>query len=293
MDCAGVLGAHLEGPFISVGKCGMHPLGALRQLTATEDEETIKTNLEAVYGSAFFESSRVALVTLAPEQSGVCSVIGFLSRRGIGVSLGHSEASLEQGLAAVNAGARLLTHLFCAMPAFHHRDPGLVGLLTSLPPHSAPHYGLIADGVHTAPAAVRVAQRTHPAGMVLTSDANPALGLPPGFYRMGQRDIEVRAGTAFVRGTNILSGSIAPLDACLRQLVRDTGCSVATALETVTEHPAQVLGISKQRGSLVSGAAADLVLLDDELQIQAVFIAGQLAYCADPVRRDSFLPRPV
>jgi len=293
VDCAGVLGAHLEGPFISAGKCGMHPTMTLHELASSVDEAAIRDQLEKVYGAAFFDPGRVALVTLAPEQPGSSMAIRLLTRLGIGVSLGHSEATLEQGVVAVAAGACLLTHLFSAMANFHHRDPGLVGLLTALPPAKVPHYGLIVDGVHTSPAAVRIAQRAHPAGLVLTSDANPALGLPDGVYRMGQRDIEVRGNASYVVGTSTLSGSVAPLDACLRQLVRDTGCNVAAALQAVTEHPAQVLGISAQRGSLRAGAAADLVLLDEGLFVQAVMVAGQLAHCADPLRRRDFLARRI
>uniref|UniRef100_A0AAQ4NVJ7 N-acetylglucosamine-6-phosphate deacetylase n=1 Tax=Gasterosteus aculeatus aculeatus TaxID=481459 RepID=A0AAQ4NVJ7_GASAC len=154
---AGVLGLHLEGPFISAEKKGAHPERFLRTFQAGGIDD-----LMAAYGSL----DNVAMVTLAPELAGSQSVVRELCRRGVTVSLGHSVANLSQAEEAVDQGASFITHLFNAMLPFHHRDPGIVGLLTSdrVPSGRTVFYGMIADGIHTNPAALRIAHRAHPEG---------------------------------------------------------------------------------------------------------------------------------
>ncbi|XP_061604319.1 N-acetylglucosamine-6-phosphate deacetylase isoform X2 [Phyllopteryx taeniolatus] len=230
---AGVLGVHLEGPFISAKKKGAHPEGFLRTFSGGG----AAADLIDVYGGL----DNVAVVTLAPELEGSQPAVDELRRRGVTVSLGHSVANLSQAEDAVRHGASFITHLFNAMLPFHHRDPGIVGLLTSdqIPPGRVVFYGMIADGIHTNPAALRIAHRAHPAG------------------------------------TQTLSGSIATMDACVRHFKRATGCSVEEALEAASLHPAQLLGISERKGTLDFGSHADFVLLDDELNVEATFISGQ------------------
>ncbi|PNI91400.1 AMDHD2 isoform 9, partial [Pan troglodytes] len=166
---------------------------------------------------------------------------------GAGV-LGHSVADLRAAEDAVWSGATFITHLFNAMLPFHHRDPGIVGLLTSdrLPAGRCIFYGMIADGTHTNPAALRIAHRAHPQGLVLVTDAIPALGLGNGRHTLGQQEVEVDGLTAYV-----------------------AGCSVESALEAASLHPAQLLGLEKSKGTLDFGADADFVVLDDSLHVQA------------------------
>ncbi|KAL7379372.1 hypothetical protein ABVT39_026758 [Epinephelus coioides] len=177
---AGVLGFHLEGPFISLEKKGAHPEQFLRTFKSGGIEDLIEA-----YGSL----DNVAMVTLAPELAGSLSVVRELCQRGITVSLGHSVANLSQAEEAVQHGASFITHLFNAMLPFHHRDPGIVGLLTSdqVPAGRTVYYGMIADGIHTNPAALRIAHRAHPSGLVLVTDAITAMGLPPGRHTLGQQ----------------------------------------------------------------------------------------------------------
>ncbi|XP_074138904.1 N-acetylglucosamine-6-phosphate deacetylase isoform X3 [Sminthopsis crassicaudata] len=254
---AGVLGVHLEGPFISHEKRGAHPESHLRTFETDAFQELLKT-----YGSL----ENVAIITLAPELRRSYEVIREITSRGICVSVGHSVSHLKEAEEAVQNGATFITHLFNAMLPFHHRDPGIVGLLTSdqIPPGRQVFFGMIADGIHTNPAALRIAHRAHPKGLVLVTDAIPALGLGNGRHTLGQQDVEVDGLTCCVAGTKTLCGSVAPLDACVRHFLHATGsqsgekgCSVEMALEAATLHPAQLLGIEKQKGTLDFGSDAD------------------------------------
>uniref|UniRef100_A0A3P8QA27 N-acetylglucosamine-6-phosphate deacetylase n=1 Tax=Astatotilapia calliptera TaxID=8154 RepID=A0A3P8QA27_ASTCA len=265
LPCAGF---HLEGPFISAEKKGAHPEKYLRTFKSGGLE-----HLMEVYGSL----DDVAIVTLAPELPGSQSVVRELSQRGITVSLGHSAADLSQAEEAVQQGASFITHLFNAMLPFHHRDPGIVGLLTSdrIPAGRVVYYGMIADGIHTNPAALRIAHRAHPSGLVLVTDAITAMGLPPGRHTLGQQVIEIQGLHAYVAGTKTLSGSIATMDMCVRHFKQVSGCSVQEALEAASLHPAQLLGISPKKGKLDYGSDADLVLLDEGLNVKATYISGE------------------
>ncbi|KAM9784828.1 N-acetylglucosamine-6-phosphate deacetylase [Syngnathus typhle] len=267
---AGVLGVHLEGPFISAKKKGAHPERYLRSFSCGDDA---MADLTEVYGGL----DNVAMVTLAPELEGSRWAVSELCRRGVTVSLGHSVANLTQAEEAVGHGASFITHLFNAMLPFHHRDPGIVGLLTSehIPAGRSVYYGMIADGIHTHPAALRIAHRAHPKGLVLVTDAIAAMGLPPGRHTLGQQDVEICGLHVYVAGTQTLSGSIATMDMCVRHFRHATGCRVEDALEAASLHPAQLLGFSQHKGTLDFGSHADFVLLDDELNVKATFISGQ------------------
>ncbi|KAG7187907.1 hypothetical protein KM043_013874 [Ampulex compressa] len=276
MEGAGVLGVHLEGPFISPSKKGAHPEECIEDLQLGFESVT------DMYGSL----ENVCMVTLAPEVPNALMVIQELCKRDIKVSLGHSIANLCQGEEAVKSGASFITHLFNAMLPFHHRDPGLVGLLTSnqIPSRRIIHYGIIADGVHTHPAALRIAHRTHPKGLVLVTDAISALGLEEGVHQLGQMEIEVRHGRAYIAGTNTLCGSTAEMSKCVRHFKEATGCTVVEALEAATLHPARALGIESTKGVLNFHADADFVLLNEDLSLRSTWIGGECVYNA----RDRF-----
>ncbi|XP_041941000.1 N-acetylglucosamine-6-phosphate deacetylase [Alosa sapidissima] len=264
---AGVIGVHLEGPFISEEKRGAHPPKFLRSFEAGV------TDLLEIYGKL----DNVAMVTLAPELANSGPVIQELVRRGITVSVGHSMADLSQAEEAVIQGASFITHLFNAMLPFHHRDPGIVGLLTSdkVPPGRRVFYGMIADGIHTHPAALRIAHRAHPTGLVLVTDAVPAMGLPAGRHTLGQQQIDIQGLHAYVAGTKTLCGSIATMNMCVRHFRQATGCSVEAALEAASLRPAESLGLDHRKGTLNFNTDADFVVLDDALTVQETYIAGQ------------------
>lgn len=166
-------------------------------------------------------------------------------------------------------------------PSFHPNSlssPGLVGLLASDAFPSIIYYGIIADGVHTHPAALRIAYRTHPKGVVLVTDAISPMGLEEGVHRIGKMTVEIRNHQAYVLGTNTLCGSITPMDACVRFFKKATNCGNVFALEAATLHPAQCMGITDRKGSLNFGCDADFVLLDDDLNVLATYIAGESVY---------------
>ncbi|GFN81608.1 N-acetylglucosamine-6-phosphate deacetylase [Plakobranchus ocellatus] len=269
---AGVLGVHIEGPFIDREKRGAHPEKYIK------DYDNGFSDVLEVYG----DLSNVAMITLAPEKKKTVEVIQEFCKRGIAVSVGHSNANLSQGEEAVRAGAKFITHLFNAMLPFHHRDPHLVGLLTSdkFPQNRKVYYGLISDGIHTHPAALRIAHRVHPEGIVLVTDAIQATFLPDGTYPFGEQTVVVKGKYSYLKDTNTLAGSTASLDECVRLFAKETGCGHALALEAASLHPAQMLDIVDKKGTLDFGSDADFIMLDDDLQVRATFIAGECVYRA-------------
>ncbi|KAI8122779.1 putative N-acetylglucosamine-6-phosphate deacetylase [Lucilia cuprina] len=267
---AGILGLHLEGPFINAQKKGAHPENCIRDL-----DEGMKTVID-VYGSL----DNVKILTMAPEKDSSGETIRTLTDMGITVACGHSMGNLKDGENAVKNGASLITHLFNAMLPFHHRDPGLVGLLASneIPVGTTVYFGLISDGVHTHPTAMRIAYRTHPEGLILVTDAISALGLEEGIHHIGQLKMEVRDSKAFIAGTNTLCGSIAPMDECVRIFKKSTGCSTVYAIEAATLHPAKCIKIENSKGTLGFETDADFILLDDDLNVLSTWINGECVY---------------
>jgi len=267
VDGAEILGSHLEGPFINPAMKGAHKEHLMRQLSTKGAQE-----IEEFYGSL----DHVSIITLAPELAGEdMEAIQQLVKRNIVVSIGHSVANLSIAEKAAANGATFITHLFNAMLPFHHRDPGIVGLLTDNETPKPIFYGLIADGIHTHPTATRIAHRSHPRGLVLVTDAIAALGLPPGLHKLGPMQVEINQEKATLLGTNTLAGSIASMDVCIQRFKKMSGCTTVEALEGATLHPAQVLGIEHKKGTLNYESDADLVFLDDELNVHATLIAGE------------------
>lgn len=269
---ATILGLHLEGPFINREKKGAHPIDCIKEFERGFD------TVRDMYG----DLSNVAIVTLAPELAQSKEVIQELVKQNISVAVGHSMADLSIGEAAVNNGATLITHLFNAMLPFHHRDPGLVGLLTSnrIPEGKTVYYGIISDGIHTHPAALRIAYRAHPEGLVLVTDAISAMGLEDGKHNIGQLPIEIRNKRAYIAGTDTLCGSIASMIECVQLFKKSTDCTTEFALEAASLHPARALNISNKKGTLEFTADADFVMLSDDLQVISTWIAGECVFKA-------------
>lgn len=274
---ATVLGCHLEGPFISQAKKGAHPSNLVRSEAGISIHD-----FEQVYGKENLNKEVVCIITMDPDLDSNNTVIKELSKRGIVVSLGHSQASIEVGEKAVKSGAVFITHLYNAMGAFGHRDPGLVGLLASDVAQREGRcifYGNILDLEHTHHCAFISAYRCHPEGCVLVTDAMAALGLQEGTeYKIGEVVVEIKNGTARVAGTDTLAGAIAAMDQCVRNFKVITGLqgndSIVKAVECATLHPALLLGIENQKGRLNFGCDADLVILDDDLNVKETYILG-------------------
>jgi len=218
---------------------------------------------------------RIKLITLAPEVEGGLELIEFARSRGVVVSLGHSNATLEETLAAVDLGAANATHLFNAMRSFSHRDPGILGAVLTAPQVWAE---LIADGVHVSPAAVELCLQCKGAGKILLiSDAVSPTGMPEGQYRLADSEITLSGGVCRTpEGT--LAGSILTQDQALRNVVRWSRLPVQTVLGMLTRNPAQSLGIADSKGSLAAGKDADMVLLDQGLGVHTTIVQGEVSH---------------
>jgi N-acetylglucosamine-6-phosphate deacetylase len=206
---------------------------------------------------------------------GGLAAIAALASAGILVSIGHSDATARQVTAAVDAGARMVTHLFNAQRPLHHREPGVAGQaladarLTS---------GLIADQSHVAAAVCAIAFAAAPGRIFLVTDASAAAGMPPGRYRLGREPVEVRAGDdrapRLADGT--LAGSVLRMDRAVANIVA-AGVGLAEAVAAATRVPADLIG-RPELGRLAPGAAADLAWLGDDLRTRAAWVAGQQVY---------------
>lgn len=270
---AGMLGVHLDGPFSNVDANEKYSIKSVDNA-----EETLDTS----FGESF---ENVRMITLAPEFPGVTKkLIPELARRGVLVCLGHSNASIDEGEKAVKAGARVISHLFNGMPDFHHRDPGLVGLAASdvLPPSGCPlKFTIIADSYHVHPAALRMAYRmAKPESFMLITDGSSPLGLGPGQYTIGDVEVVVEEkdgkSRCKVAATGKLHGSCCPMHRAVRNLMEETGCTLAYALEAVSTRPAKAMGLYPTKGSLEFGADADFVMLNPvNLDLWATFLAGE------------------
>ena len=253
------LGVHAEGPYLSPARAGAHDPGLLRP--ADPDEI-----------AGWIADRGLRIVTLAPELPGALEAIGQLARAGIVVAIGHTDADASTTQRAIDAGARCATHLFNAMSPLEHRAPGAAGALLA---DERVRLGLILDGHHLDPLVVALVARLAPGRISLVSDAIAALGLPDGTHRLGGREVDVRDGRAqLADGT--LAGSVAGLDAGVRELARVTG-SPRAAVEAVTATPARLLG-EADRGVLRPGARADLVLLDPDLGVRMTIVGGRVCF---------------
>ena len=246
---AELAGLHLEGPFLSLAKKGLHRLQ------------------EAAQGL-------VKLVTLAAEEPGALDFIQGALADGVRVSLGHTTADYDTALAAYRAGARQATHLFNAMPPFTHRAPGVVGAAFDSPEVQVE---LISDGVHIHPSVVRaVFQLFGRDRVILISDSLRATGMPDGRYPFGGQEIEVRGNRATMADDpNTLAGSVSDLMACMCTAV-SFGIPLADAVTAAAVNPAKALGIYDRVGSLDVGKEANLAILNEDLSLRAVLFHGEL-----------------
>jgi N-acetylglucosamine-6-phosphate deacetylase len=262
---ARVLGAHMEGPFISPRYPGTHDPALLRPPDISEAE-------------AWLEAGDIRYLTLAPELPGALALISFLVDHGVRVSMGHTDATWAEAEAAVAAGATLATHLFNAMRPLRHRDPGIAGfvLATNLTT------GFIADGQHVAFETLRlVARAKAPHEACLVTDALSGLGLPPGRYRLAGREY-ISDGTCGRLPDGTLSGSLLPINLAIRNLVDVVGLAPERAVRMATLTPARALGLDGSIGRVAVGRVADLALLDDTWEVQATIVGGLLAYATGP-----------
>jgi len=263
---AEILGLHLEGPFLSPKRPG-----AIR--SEWFGEPSIH-DLQDLLASA---DERVKLMTLAPELPGGIDLVRYLVAHGVVASIGHSDATGAEALAAVEAGVTHATHTFNAMRGFQHREPGVAGVVLTT---DAIRGELIADGVHVDPLAMRLLIRAKGAQRVaLITDAVAPAGLAAGAYEFEGRPITVRDGRATLADGTI-AGSVATFDGNLRRIVHECGVPLRQAALMSATVPAQVAGVADRKGSLVGGRDADLVVLDADLHVRLTMVRGEIAFDA-------------
>jgi len=252
------LGIHLEGPFISHKRRGVHP------------PENLLTPSVAAF-DRFWQAARghIRVLTIAPELPGAVEVIAEASARRVCVSLGHSDADLNAARAGIAAGARHATHTFNAMRPLDHRDPGILGEVLTDSRLSA---DIIADGIHLDPIIVELFLKAKgPDAAVLITDATAATGMPDGRYRLGSLEVEVKDGRCMVGGK--LAGSVLNMDRAVRNVVQFARWELQQAVRLATLNPARVAGV-KQGGVLEAGAPADLVVLSPSGEVRQTIIRG-------------------
>ncbi|WP_294178268.1 N-acetylglucosamine-6-phosphate deacetylase [uncultured Schumannella sp.] len=256
-----ILGSHLEGPYLAVRRRGAHA----QEFLIAPDAEVDARLLEAANGT-------LRQITIAPELEGALESIDRYTAAGAVVAIGHTEVDYETARQAFAHGARLLTHAYNAMPGIHHRDPGpLVAAFDD--PNVAVE--LVADGIHVHPGVLEMTFRAAPNRIVLVTDAMAAAGSAEGFYSIGSLNVVVKEGRAVLNGTDTLAGSTLTLDVALRTAIVAAQTAPADAVAALTSTPARVLGLDDRLGRLAPGFAADLVVLDDEWTVDAVWARGE------------------
>ena len=255
------IGIHLEGPFLSHEKRGVHP---------PEDLQPLSLDLLRSFQEA--ARNHIVLMTVAPELPDAIPFIQEATRLGIRVSLGHTNATMQQAMAAIAAGAISATHTFNAMPALDHRNPGLLGVVLDDPELFAE---LICDGIHVDPLMVRLFHRMKRADRgILITDSMSATGMPDGIYKLGGFDVTLSDGVCLHKGN--LAGSALTLDRAVRNFVQFTGATVAAAVRFASTNPANMAGVGNLYGELAPGRPANIVVLSADGKVQATLLNGQL-----------------
>ncbi len=252
------LGIHLEGPFLSHVRRGVHPPENLLLPTLPMFER-------------FWQASRgrIRVMTIAPELEGAQEVIAEASGRGVCVSLGHSDADLNAARAGIAAGARHATHAFNAMRTLDHREPGITGAMLTDSRLSA---DIIADGVHLDPVIVELFLKAKgPDAAVLITDATAATGMPDGRYRLGTIEVEVKHGKCLAGGK--LAGSVLTMDRAVRNVMQFAHSDLQQAVRLATVNPARVTGLTN-RGKLEAGSVADIVVLSPSGEVRNTIVRG-------------------
>ena len=260
-DRAQPIGIHLEGPFLSHARRGVHP-----------PEDLLLPTLPAF--ERFWQAARghIRVLTIAPELEGAKEVIAEAARRGVCVSVGHSDSDVDSTRAAVAAGARHATHTFNAMRPLDHRNPGIIGEVLTDTRLSA---DIIADGIHLDPAIVDLFLKAKgPEAAVLITDAISATGMPEGRYRLGTFEVEVKDGRCMVGGK--LAGSVLTMDRAVRNVMQFAHWDLQSALRLATFNPARVVGLAN-RGKLEAGAQADFVVLSPTGEVRNTIVRGELS----------------
>jgi N-acetylglucosamine-6-phosphate deacetylase len=254
------LGIHLEGPFLSHKRRGVHP------------PEHLVTPTVAIF-ERLWQAARghVRMLTIAPEIPGAIQVIAEAARRKVCVSIGHSDAEMPIAQDAVKAGARHATHTFNAMRPLDHRDPGVIGEVLSDDRLSA---DIIVDGIHVAPAVVKLFLRAKGRDRaVLITDAISATGMPDGRYQLGPIEVDVKDGKCTSNGS--LAGSVLTMDRAVRNVTQFSNWSLRDAVQAATLNPARAVGLASHHGVIAQGTDADFTVLSPAGEVLKTIIRGR------------------
>lgn len=258
---AEIVGLHVEGPYINLKRKGAQPAEGVRDPDMGEVEEL----LQAAEG-------QMRVMTLAPELPGALELIRTLVARGVIASIGHTDATYDEALAGIQAGATHATHLFNAMRPLHHRDPGVIAACLNEPEVLAE---VIPDGVHLDPRIVRLALRTKgPDRTALITDAFSATGLPDGEHTLGPHRVYVR-GPLCTLEDGTIAGSILTMERAVRNAMEFARVSLVDAVRMSSLIPARIAGCADRKGSLEQGKDADVTLLDSEFRCRATWVRGR------------------
>jgi N-acetylglucosamine-6-phosphate deacetylase len=267
---ADVLGAFLEGPYLSMEKRGAHNPDYVRD----PDPEEYDTFLE--------HSEDIAMMAAAPELPGALDLGRQLAEHDILPAIAHSDATFEETVAAVEAGYEHVVHLYSSLSWLKRRiEAGekAAGITEATLLMDELSTELIADGHHVPASMMALTKKAKGIeGICTITDAISPAGLGPGEYELGGEDIIVEGGVAKKADRSVFAGSVATMDRCVRNMVEMGECSVREAVRTATLNPARVLGVDDRKGSLVPGKDADLVVFDDDVDVQAVFVRGEQRY---------------
>jgi N-acetylglucosamine-6-phosphate deacetylase len=263
MPYSQVIGVHFEGPFINEKWKG-----------AQNPAHIISPKVEWLEDWVSRYPGIIKIQTLAPESEGALDYIEKLAQNGIVPSCGHTDATYEQIIAAADRGLRHAVHAFNAMRMFHHREPGTVGAVLT---DARIVTEVIADGHHVHPAGIKLltsAKGTN--NVILVTDAMAGAGMPDGDYELGGLPVQMSCGVARLKETGNLAGSTLTMISAVRYLVREIGVSLEDASRMASANPARQLGIDSITGTLEVGKAADLLLLDDSLELLNIWIGGRM-----------------
>jgi N-acetylglucosamine-6-phosphate deacetylase len=256
------LGIHLEGPFLSHAKRGVHPPALLQPPTVDLFDR-------------FWQVSRghIRLITIAPELPGALDLIRYATALGVRVSLGHSDATAAQTREGIAAGGVSATHTYNAMRGLDHREPGMLGAVLD---DDSLYAEIIADGIHVDPITVRIYWRSKgPGRAILITDGMSATGMPNGRYRLGMFDVDVADGRA-THG-DVLAGSVLTMDRAVHNFAAFTGAPLATVARLATANPAALAGFAQSHGTIAAGRRADVIAFSPEGRLVATCIAGRFA----------------
>ncbi len=260
-DAAQLLGVHLEGPFLASQYKGAMPEHLLQQ-----------GNTELLQHYQDLAGGRIKYLTVSPEVPGVIEMIPEAKKMGIRVGIGHSGATYQQAVDAIDSGADLATHTFNAMRLFHQHEPAIMGAVLE---NDDVYCEMICDGLHLVPATVRLLVKIKGMDKVIgITDSIMAAGLPDGNYHLGVNDVVVKDGDAKLASNGTRAGSTLTLNRGLKNLLAFTGKSLEEALPALTENPAKLLGVDDHIGFIEDGMDADLVILDEHNDIAKVFLKG-------------------